>query len=53
MTQYRTAGILLLVAGAAFLVAGLLEQQRSPLRFIAAGALMLAGILRLMRARRP
>jgi len=52
MNRQRMAGLLLIAAGVIFLAAALLEQERSTLRFVAAGALMLAGAVRLARARR-
>jgi len=52
MVYDRKAGILLVVAGAAFLLAALLNDPRQPLTFVAAGALIFAGILRLRRSRR-
>jgi len=52
MASEREAGILLVVAGAAFLLAALLNDPRQPLTFVAAGALLFAGILRLRRSRR-
>jgi hypothetical protein len=52
MLRSRKAGLLLLVAGFAFLFAALVNDPRQPLSFVAAGALMLAGILRLKRSGR-
>jgi hypothetical protein len=52
MVRDRNAGFLLVLAGAAFLVAALLNDPRQPLSFVAAGALLFAGILRLWRSRR-
>jgi len=51
MQRTRTAGILLIVAGAIFLAAGLLDEERNTLRFVAAALLMAAGLVRLMRGR--
>jgi hypothetical protein len=51
MKSQRTAGILLIVAGLVFLAAALLDPERTTLRFVAAGALLLAGAVRLVRAR--
>jgi hypothetical protein len=51
MLRGRRAAILLLLAGAAFLVAALLNEPWQPLSFIAAGALMFAGLLRFWRSR--
>jgi hypothetical protein len=48
----RSAGLLLLVAGLAFLVLALGDRPPSVLRLVAAGALITAGLLRLLRARR-
>jgi hypothetical protein len=52
MVRDHKAGILLLAAGIAFLAAALLNDPRQPLSFVAAGALMLAGFVRLWRSRR-
>ncbi len=52
MVRGRKTGILLVVAGVAFLVAALVNDPRQPLSFVAAGALMFAGMLRLWRSRR-
>jgi hypothetical protein len=51
MVHDRKAGILLVLAGVAFLVAALLNDPPQPLTFVAAGALLFAGILRLWRSR--
>ena len=52
MDRDRKAGILLVIAAAAFLVGALLNDPRQPLSFVAAAALLLAGVLRLRRSRR-
>ena len=52
MDRDRKAGLLLLLAAAAFLVGALLNDPRQPLSFIAAAALLFAGILRFRRSRR-
>ena len=52
MNRDRKAGTLLVVAGAAFLVGALLNDPRQPLTFVAAAALLFAGILRFRRSRR-
>jgi len=52
MQRDRKAGLLLLLAGVAFLVGALLNDPRQPLSFVAAGALLFAGILYLRRSRR-
>jgi Flp pilus assembly protein TadB len=52
MDRDRKAGVLLLIAAAAFLVSALLSEPRQPLSFVAAAALLLAGILRFRRSRR-
>jgi Flp pilus assembly protein TadB len=52
MLRGRRVAILLLLAGFAFLVAAVLNEPWQPLSFIAAGALMFAGVLRFLRSRR-
>jgi hypothetical protein len=48
----RKAGILLVLAAGAFLVGALLNDPHQPLTFVAAAALLFAGILRFRRSRR-
>ena len=52
MDRDRKAGILLIVAASAFLIGALINDPRQPLSFVAAGTLLVAGILRLRRSRR-
>jgi hypothetical protein len=52
MDRDRKVGILLLLAAAAFLVGALVNDPRQPLTFVAAAALLFAGIHRLRRSRR-
>jgi uncharacterized membrane protein len=52
MVRGRKAGILLVLAGFAFLAAALFNDPRQPLSFIAAGALLFAGIVHFWRSRR-
>ena len=52
MDRDRKAGILLVLAAGAFLVGALVNDPRQPLTFVAAAALLVAGILRLRRSRR-
>jgi hypothetical protein len=52
MDRDRRAGILLLLAGAAFLLSAYLTYPRRALGFAAGGLFILAGFLRLARARR-
>jgi hypothetical protein len=52
MDRDRKVGVLLLIAAAAFLVGALLSDPRQPLSFVAAGAMLLAAILRLSKSRR-
>jgi hypothetical protein len=53
MNRDRKAGILLIIAASAFLIGALVSDPRQPLSFVAAGALLVAGILRLKRSRLP
>jgi len=50
MNRERKAGILLLMAAAAFLAGGLLMDPHRPLNFVGAAALLLAGLVRLRRS---
>jgi hypothetical protein len=52
MNRDRKSSILLLIAAAAFLVGALLSESRQPLRFVAAGAMLLAAILQFRKSRR-
>lgn len=52
MDRDRKAGILLLMAAAAFLVGAVLSDPRRPLNFVAAAAFLLAGLLKLRKASR-
>jgi Flp pilus assembly protein TadB len=52
MVRDRKFGILPLIAAAAFLVSALFSDPRQPLSFVAGGALLFSGILRLRRSRR-
>ena len=48
----RTSGLLLIVAGALFLIAALMEHPTQPLRYLAGGLLLLAGVVHSLRGRR-
>jgi hypothetical protein len=52
MDRNRKAGVLMLIAAAAFLIGGLLNDAHQPLTFVAAGAMLLAAVHRLWRSRR-
>jgi hypothetical protein len=52
MYRSRKAAILLLLAGAAFLLSAFLDDPRRPLGLVAGGLLLLVGILRFARSRR-
>jgi hypothetical protein len=51
MLRGRRVAVLLFLAGAAYLVAALLNEPWQPLSFIAAGALMFGGLLHYWRSR--
>jgi hypothetical protein len=50
MDRDRKAGILLLLAAAAFLVGAVLNDPRRPLNFVGAAAFLLAGLLKLRKS---
>jgi hypothetical protein len=52
MDRNQKADILLVLAALAFLAGALLSDPRQPLTFVAAAALLFAGILRFRRSRR-
>ena len=51
-SKATATAVLLIVAGALFLVAAALDETGITLRYVAGGLLILAGVLRLLRARR-
>lgn len=52
MDRNQKAGFLLVLAALSFLAGALLSDPRQPLSFIAAAALLLAGLLRFRRSKR-